>query len=206
MSSTPSHSPRCQNCKERMRQLLTAVYGESLVNYSFPWPTKPDHYRGTTVGDALERISEILQQLRGYSNFIRTDQMPPCDYYLPDPGFIVEFDESQHFTRPRMATLGAYPPELKVGFSIAQWLDLCRQIAAEDNDPPDRDERRAWYDTLRDLVPTLHEFHPTVRLYSEAYRWCSLNQDSKMDLEVFRSFLKPSLPDEAGGGVRIRPD
>ena len=47
MSSTPSHSPRCQNCKEQVRQLLTAVYGESLVNYSFPWPTKPDHYRGT---------------------------------------------------------------------------------------------------------------------------------------------------------------
>ena len=206
MKPVSDHPERCRDCKERVRQLLTTIYGECLVSYSFPWPTKPDYYRGTTVGDALERISESLQQLRGYQNFIRTDQMPPCDYYLPDPGFIVEFDESQHFTRPRMATLRAYPPELKGGFSIVQWLDLCRQLDAEDNDPPDRDERRAWYDTLRDLVPTLHEFHPTVRLYSEAYRWCSLNQDSKMDLEVFRSFLKPSLPDEAGGGVRIRPD
>jgi hypothetical protein len=206
MKSVSDHPERCRDCKERVRQLLTAVYGECLVSYSFPWPTKPDHYRGTTVGDALERISESLQQLRGYRNFIRTEQMPPCDYYLPDPGFIVEYDERQHFTRPRMTTLSCYPPEFKVGFSIAQWLQLCRRIDAVDDDPPDRDERRAWYDSLRDLVPTLHGFQPTARLYSEAFRWCSLSQDSDKDLGAFRSLLKPSLPDEAEGGIRKRPD
>ena len=199
---THSNSSRCRDCKDRVYQLLAATYGVCKVGSSFPWPTKPDHYRGTTVGDALERISEGLRKLRGYRNFIRAEQLPPCDFYLPEPGFIVEFDESQHFTQPRSVTLRSYPLELKVGFSIAHWLDLCQRIDAKDNDPPDRDERRAWYDTLRDLVPTLHGFEPTVRLYSDAFRWCSLHKDSEKDRETFRSFLKLALPNETGVELR----
>lgn len=206
MKPVSDHPERCRDCKERVRQLLAIIYGECLVNHSFPWPAKPENYRGTIFGTTLERIHQALQGLRGYKDFIRAEQMPPCDYYIPDLGLIVEFDERQHFTRPRRVALSSYPPELKVGFSIAQWLELCRRIDAVDDDPPDRDERRAWYDSLRDLVPTLHGFQPTARLYSEAFRWCALSQDSEKDLGTFRSLLKPRLSDGTGGGVRIRPD
>ena len=116
--------------------------------------------------------------------------MPPCDYYLPSIDLILEFDESQHFTESRLVTLKHYPSECDMGFSIAHWTDLCRQINAKDDTPPDRDERRAWYDTLRDLLPVLHGMKPTVRIYADDYRWCSLDAESTKDLETLRSLLK----------------
>ncbi len=184
------HTKRCQECRLRVRQLLTELYGVCWVNYSFPWSSNPEAYGGTTVGKILEAIQKELQQLRGFHDFIKAQQMPPCDFYLPEASLIVEFDESQHFTRPRQVTLKHYRPEVPVGFSTAQWIDLCTSIDAVDTDPPDRDERRAWYDTLRDIVPSLYGFKPTVRIYSDAFRWCSLDADSKDDLATFRSLLK----------------
>ena len=44
-----------------------------------------------------------------------------------------------------------------------------------------RDEQRAWYDTLRDLVPSIKGLRPTVRLYARDRAWCSLDPDSKED-------------------------
>ena len=121
--------------------------------------------------------------------------MPPCDYYIPDPPFILEFDESQHFTRPRLVTLGLYPNNLDSGFSLSLWSQLCREIDAKDDRPFDRDERRAWYDTLRDLVPPLQGFRPTVRLYAEAYPWCSLDASLRPHREQFLTLLDHRLPE-----------
>jgi hypothetical protein len=120
--------------------------------------------------------------------------MPPCDFYIPKPAFILEFDESQHFTQARHVSLSLYGPEIKVGFPIGRWLELCCLIDARDNDPPDRDERRGWYDTLRDLVPAVHGLRPTVRVYANEFRWCSLDMRSKRDRETFRSVLNERLP------------
>jgi len=190
MDFTSYHSERCRDCKERVRQLLTAIYGECRLNHSFSWPTRPHHYRGTSIGHALEEIQQHLNQLRGYTDYIKAEWMPPCDFYLPSANFIVEFDESQHFTEPRLVALNHYPPELKVGFSIARWIDLCQRINAKDDEPPDRDERRAWYDTLRDLLPSIHGMKPTVRIYADDFRWCSLGRESEKDLETFQSLLR----------------
>jgi hypothetical protein len=56
--------------------------------------------------------------------------------------------------------------------------------------PIDRDERRAWYDTLRDLVPIVYGFKPTVRLYAEELEWCSLDSGSARDLALFQLSLQ----------------
>jgi hypothetical protein len=182
--------------------MLAAIYGMCRVSCSFGWPTRPEDYRGTVLGPALERISDGLRQVRGYADFIKTDRVPPCDFYVPDPGFILEFDESQHFTRPRLVTLSLYPPDVRMGFSIDQWLGLCHRIDARDNEPPDRDERRAWYDTLRDLVPPFHGLEPTVRIYSEVFRWCSLDKDSETDRGTFRSLLNLPAPNGLRASVK----
>jgi len=190
MDSTSYHSERCRDCKERVRQLLTAIYGECQLNQAFSWPTRPQHYSGTSMGYALEEIQQHLNQLRGYTDYIKAEWMPPCDYYLPTAAFIVEFDESQHFTEPRLLALEHYPRGWDIGFSITRWIQLCQQINAKDDDPPDRDERRAWYDTLRDLLPTFHGMKPTVRIYADDFRWCSLSNESGKDLGTFRSLVK----------------
>lgn len=176
--------------------MLATLYRDCRANYSFSWSAKPQDYEGTAIGEVLWQIRDGLEQLRGHREFIKSPQVPPCDFYLPNPRFIVEFDESQHFSRPRLVTLSLYPPEFEAGFPVTRWQELCRLIDAKDDTPYDRDERRAWYDTLRDLVPTLHGFNPTVRLYADELHWCALESNSKQDQETFCSLLKNRLPDQ----------
>ncbi len=202
--SPPAHSEHCRACKVRLHELLTALYpGACRRDPSFPWPSKPETYRGHPIGAVLQQIFDALRDHRGYGNFIRTPWMPPCDYHLDSiagagiagdtiasPGFILEFDERQHFTRPRAIALGLYPKDLRMGFPAGEWLRLCAVLNARDPEPPDRDERRAWYDTLRDLLPLVHGLGPTVRLYEGALRWCELRPDAPADVARFRSFLE----------------
>jgi hypothetical protein len=55
---------------------------------------------------------------------------------------------------------------LELGFDKKRWIRLCETIGAKDNDPPYRDEQRAWYDTLRDFLPSIRGLKPTIRLHS----------------------------------------
>ena len=197
----PEHSAHCRSCKETVRRLLTVLYGDCAANYSFPWPAKPRDYEATPIGEVLRQIRAGLEELRGHRDFVKSAQVPRCDFYVPRPPFIVEFDESQHFTRPRLVSLSLYPPEFDAGFPTSRWKELCRAIDAKDDEPPDRDERRAWYDTLRDLVPPLYDFNPTVRLYADEFRWCALDSASTKDRETFCSILQERLPARARGPV-----
>ena len=193
------HSGHCRGCKEQVQRFLSALYGDCCVNRAFSWPAKIQGYEHTVIGDTLKKIHVALGELRGYRDFAKSAQVPPCDYYVSNPPFIVEFDESQHFSRARLASLMLYPTGFKAGFPLSGWRDLCLEINAEDNDPPDRDERRAWYDVLRDLVPTVHGFSPTVRLYAGEFAWCSLDERSLKDREIFCFLLKDRLPDVLAG-------
>src|SRR4030095_6354315 len=188
------HSAHCRACKECVGELLKAIYGDCKLSYQFPWSSRPEDYATTPIGNLLQRIRMDLANLRGHRDFIKSAPVPPFDFYVIDPPFILEFDESQHFSRPRLACLSLYPKEIGTGFSVPRWQELCRQIAAMDDTPVDRDERRAWYDTLRDLVPTLHGFAPTVRLYAEEFAWCSLNPSLEQSVETFLSLLRDRLP------------
>ena len=199
---TNEHSAHCRACKERVRELLTAIYGDCRANHQFPWPARPEDYAITTVGDLLQQIRSALGDFRGHRDFIKSARVPPCDYFISDPPFILEFDESQHFSRPRLVTLDNYRDEITVGFSISRWQELCRDIDAKDDQPFDRDERRAWYDTLRDLVPIMHGFKPTVRLYAEECEWCSLNSASAHDREMFRVILQARRTANRRGLIR----
>lgn len=192
------HSGHCRRCKERVGELLLALYDECLTNHSFSWSARPEHYEATPIGDSLLKISAALAQFRGHRDFIKSPLVPPCDYYVPGQRLIVEFDESQHFSRPRLVALRQYPGKLKYGFSLSRWQELCRQIDAKDDTPIDRDERRAWYDTLRDLVPALHGFEPTVRLYAEDFQWCALDAAAPRDLGIMDSALRGKSPIETG--------
>ncbi len=189
MQKVSDHSERCRHCKERVYQLLEAIYGECILNQSFSWGTHPEDYGGTPMEQALKEIQHQLGKLRGYLDFIKAERMPPCDYYLPKEKVIIEFDESQHFSAPRLIALNHYPSEWQVGFSVDRWIQLCRQINAKDDEPPDRDERRAWYDTLRDLLPPFHGMGPTLRIYADDFHWCSLDQKTEKDLITFRKLL-----------------
>ena len=101
--------------------------------------------------------------------------------------------------RREKLTLHAYPDDLALGFSGKQWISHCERHDAKDNDPPFRDEQRAWYDALRDLVPSIEGLQPTVRLYARDMVWCSLDPDSNNDRQRFSAIIGHCM----SGGKRV---
>ena len=190
------HSERCRECKIRVRELLERIYGTCLPNHRFRRPTDLAAYSGTSIYPALRNVAIALETFRGFaiSDFARSNVLAPCDFWIPDPGFVVEFDESQHFSHPRKLALSVYPHEQPLGFSAEHWIRLCERHNAKDNHPPYRDEQRAWYDTLRDLVPSLERSQPTVRLYARDLTWCSLDPDNSDDRQRFSALLHQRRP------------
>ena len=184
------HNERCPDCKDTIERMLKQIYGDVKPNYKFRTGTNPEDFSDKPFYDDLQRIYENLQKYKENKNFVITDTLPNCDYYVPDPGFVLEFDESQHFTMPRKIALLSYPYKSRSGFSLAQWIYTCDEIKAHDPDPIYRDEQRAWYDTLRDFLPELKGLEPTVRLYSNEMQWCSLNPDNRDDVAYFKAIIE----------------
>jgi hypothetical protein len=186
------HNQRCSECKNRIIEFLTKLFKVVKVDHDFSVsiPSKKDQEQNYFTG--LKNIREALESHRGHSNFVRIKKIPRCDLYVPEPGFIVELDESQHFSKARLVSLSYYPKNLPFGFKIDEWIDLCNRIKAADNDPPYRDEQRAWYDTLRDFLPFMVGLKPTVRIYMGKFRWCSLDPQKESDVATFLN-LVPGL-------------
>ena len=203
--STP-HSERCRACKLRVEQLLDRIYGTCVRNHRFPWRTGFAAYAGTSIASVLRDVAGTLEGHRGYGvgTFVRARMLAGCDYWVPDPGFIVKFDEIQHFTAPRRLALAQYADGRPLGFAAGRWQELCERHDARDNDPPFRDEQRAWYDTLRDLVPSIMGLQPTVRLYARDQVWCSLDLDSNEDRKRFSDLIHPGCSRSRRATVEIQ--
>jgi len=201
------HSEHCPECKHRVREMLERLYGTCVANHALGWPTRPDAYEGTAIGHALVKVAAALESIRGFgiADFVRRKGLAPCDFWVPDPGFLVEFDERQHFTGPRKLALEAYADRQPLGFAARRWMDLCEKHDAKDINPPYRDEQRAWYDTLRDLVPLTRSLRPTVRLYVRDLAWCSLDPKNPDDRERFARLIREPEAPAGRPAVQIRP-
>lgn len=186
------HSQRCPECKDRILSLLRRLYGAAEVQKRFQIAATPEAFDACARATEIQKIFAALQSARGFTDFVRATSLPGCDFFVPRPGVILEFDESQHFTPLRELALSLYPSSLPVGFDREKWIKHCRRIRARDNDPVYRDEQRAWYDTQRDFLPTLLGLHPTIRLFAGEYPWCALNVGDDDDIETFRQILSES--------------
>lgn len=192
-TTNKTHNERCKSCKEAVKIMLKKIYGKVQINHNVKAGTSLGDFRNTEYYNFLSNIYKALQNYRGFRKFIKTRTLPNCDYFIPDPGFIVEFDESQHFTSQRKITLKHYPQNLVLGFNKNRWMTLCKQINKKDNEPLYRDEQRAWYDTLRDFIPAIKRLYPTVRLYSREFIWCNLFPNNKKNIKTFESILRNKL-------------
>ena len=189
MVRTKNHNERCKDCKERVRQLLEVVFGMVEVNYDIKFPSTLKDYMDTDIYPDIEKIYLEIQKYRGFDSFVKAKKLPRVDYFIPGENLIIEFDESQHFTKPREIALSYYPKEKEYGYSIEKWRVLCQTLNKRDNDPPYRDEQRAWYDTLRDFAPLLWKSGKTIRLYSRDFVWCSLEPKNKSDIAKFKKLI-----------------
>lgn len=190
MKQPRSHSERCKSCKLRILEFLQAAYGRVEPNRKLDLPAKVADLPPSPHSEVLTSIYKALQRSRGHTGFPRRPQLPHVDFFLPDQKMIVEVDESQHFTAQRDLALSLYPEQLRLGFPRERWRQLCQTLNKRDNDPIDRDETRAWYDTLRDFAPQFLGLKPTVRLYIKDCVWCSLSPASKADVATFKSLIR----------------
>ncbi|RLD40441.1 MAG: hypothetical protein DRI89_12035 [Bacteroidetes bacterium] len=184
------HSERCKECKVRVFELLVKIYGQEnvLENHNLQLPNKVEQFKPNDLNPNLENIFHQLQKYREHAEFVRSKRLPNVDYFVKDK-FILEFDESQHFTKPRLLALENYSDKLSLGYKKEKWMELCEKLNKKDNDPPFRDEQRAWYDTLRDFAPTFLGIKPTIRLFASDYVWCSLDANKKDDIEIFKELI-----------------
>ncbi|OBW61634.1 MAG: hypothetical protein A9181_01120 [Dehalococcoides mccartyi] len=191
--TSKQHDERCPQCKATIKAMLERIYGEVRPAHSLPYGVSYEDYANSPLYSALKEVYLALQRFRGNRDFIKTHSLPPVDYFIPNPGFVVEFDESQHFTACRKLALSLYPKDIPAKFNIDRWIQLCLEISAEDNSPIYRDEQRAWYDTLRDFAPIIRGLKPTVRLYSNDCQWCGLDPESAEDRAWFEKVLMSGM-------------
>jgi hypothetical protein len=177
------HYERCKECKKRIHELLIECFGDVKKNYNLRLSNRPDSFSSNSCFSDLNRIFIMLQDYRGYKEFVRSKRLPNVDFFAMEPGVIIELDESQHFTFPRMIALKEYPSYLELGFDRKTWIELCTRMSRKDNAPPYRDEQRAWYDTLRDFAPYILDLKPTMRLFAKESIWCEL------DLDKFKTII-----------------
>mgnify|MGYP001133276171 FL=1 len=106
------HDERCAKCKETIKKLLEKIYGKVEQNYKFEIGTQPEDFKNTPYYDKLRWIYEALQSHRDFKEFVKAKTLLNCDFFIPNQWFIVEFDETQHFTEPRRIALENYPWDL----------------------------------------------------------------------------------------------
>ena len=140
----------------------------------------------------LKQVHMKLDNHRGRK--IKTDRtLAPCDIFIPTESSVIELDEMRHFTALRAVALDNYPKHLRTAFDRDEYILFCKQVDEKDNDPPNRDEQRAWYDTIRDFMPLFDSaYKPIIRV--------PLFRKKKANLRLDREALIKRVED----GLRIR--
>lgn len=187
-SSTPQRRQEPQ--KEALAALLRRQFGATEREAKFPWLTvpPPDQMDGSISG-----IYHALQGMRGYSAFATFGKSLCCDFFVPVERLVIEYDERQHFTMQRAKSLELYPPNLALGFDRDGWMTACRTIRATDPTPPYRDEQRAFYDSLRDILAARNGIQ-LIRMRDGIFDWTSPDADEQLSKLVATSQPLASQP------------
>jgi hypothetical protein len=127
---------------------------------------------------ALEQLAAIYARLRGDVAVLaasRENLLLPVDLIHEPTGTLLEVDEEAHFTSFRLAALELYRADAKVGFDLAEHVELCRALgqrtdglarglAAKGFGFGGIQRERAYHDALRDLATPAMGHPPLVRI------------------------------------------
>ncbi|MBA3831223.1 MAG: hypothetical protein H0X34_04915 [Chthoniobacterales bacterium] len=173
--------------RHAFKQVLADRFGAINIEERDRALCVPDLSDRANVASELLSILSAVESCRGLQIKGRTKHCLACDFYLPDHRLIIEFDERQHFTPLRAAALRAYPRRLRLGFDKERWIALCEEIRAGDNSPIYRDEQRAFYDSIRDIMAPKLGFKPVVRVFESDVLWEQEPTLSRKALAILRS-------------------
>lgn len=132
--------------KNSLQLLLNKIYkGDIVCEKTFPWLKSPKEIEGIYKG-----LYKALSGYRGDKSFAKKNITLRCDFVCESEKVIIEYDERQHFSEARRISLLSYR-DIKLGYDRDLWIRACQDIQAKDNHPFNRDEARAYYDSVRDI-------------------------------------------------------
>jgi hypothetical protein len=161
-----------------LRRILEKRYGHVETEWKNPLISVPDLIQGVGIDGHLSRILEALTNYRDREIKGREGHKLAFDFFVSETSLPIEFDERQHFTPLRAVSLENYPINASLGFSRDKWIRLSKEIRAGDNSPAYRDEQRALYDSIRDLMAPKIGLLPVVRIFEEDVEWEREGQNS----------------------------
>jgi len=157
--------------KNALQRVLQKSLGIIETEKKFEWLKTPNPEQLPTE---YRKIVETSIKYRHQKTFLKPNYSLPCDIVIEQHKIIIEYDENQHFTQARKITLENYPEDIKTYFSKDYWIEECNKINAKDNHPVDRDEKRAYYDTVRDIEAFKHGYK-LIRIKHGDFDWTSEN-------------------------------
>jgi len=171
-------SPKMQ--KAFLRKLLERRIGCVETEARFNWLEVPDcSSKDGTLKNIYDDLEKHLKTVKwdlvskvGYKDFSIPGYKLACDFFIPSKNLIIEYDEKQHFTEQRAKSLVHYPSDLNFGFDIDKWHEACANIKAIDLDPIYRDEQRAFYDSVKDILAVRNGM-TLIRIKHGDYDWGS---------------------------------
>ena len=133
--------------KNALQRILNKIFaGDVVCEKVFPWMRTPDKNEAE-----YRALYETLSQYRGHQHFAKKNMTLRCDFVIEGQKLIIEYDERQHFSEARRLSFSAYA-NIPAFYDRDLWIRACEDIQAHDNQPADRDEGRAYYDSVRDIA------------------------------------------------------
>lgn len=134
------------NQKNALQLLLNRMFnGDIVCEKTFSWLKTPNVIEGE-----YKNIYKSLSEYRGDKSFAKKNVKLRCDFVCESKKLIIEYDERQHFSEARKVALESYK-NTEVYFDRELWIRACDDIRAKDGHPVNRDEVRAYYDSVRDI-------------------------------------------------------
>ena len=152
--------------------------------------------------------SSLTNNKVNYTDEDSKNKKQKFDIWIGEPyNFAIEFDEEQHLNSFRRQTLELYKG-FYVGFSINNYLSLCKKTIKpgtsgftklkspdklfppmyDGNNQDNRVRQRAFRDFLKDYLPIINGFQPTIRI---PYTLVNKTKDfSPSDLDEIKNYLK----------------
>jgi hypothetical protein len=101
---------------------------------------------------------------------------PTPDLVHQELGCIIEVDEVQHFTSARLRSFDFYRADVRLGFDVRAYIDLCviwrgvgdkayaHKVSRDFPHRGGRQAQRAYNDALRDLLAPTFTGYPVIRI------------------------------------------
>jgi hypothetical protein len=196
LEPVPKRSTRLSTTgqKNALSHLLQTQCGIVITERQFPWLRVPE---ASALPERFRGIAKVLRAYRGKSSFIRSGYPLSCDFVIESRKIIIEYDERQHFSQARLLSLRNYPDGVQLGYSKEDWSRQCERVQARDNDPIDRDEIRAFNDSVRDIEAPLHGYR-LIRIKHGDVDW-----ESKEAGQVLSDLLSGSVGEHLIGRLVV---